>query len=73
MTGERKPSYEVVTAIDMARSADISPKRFRRALRRAWRAGEFHWHDLNHHWTVEIGSPEHDDMKRVLDRLTDLS
>jgi len=48
----------------MAKQAGIDPKRFRSALRK-----NFHWHQRYARWTVQIGSKEHDCMKRVLDRI----
>ncbi len=54
-----------VTAVDMAKEAGISPKRFRQALRKA----NLPWHSYYERWEVPEGSPEHEDMKRVLERL----
>ncbi len=53
---------EIVTAVEMAKSKGIDPKRFRAALR----AENFKWHLHNHPWAVPKGSPEHEDMRRVL-------
>lgn len=55
-----------ITAVEMARSAGIDPKTFRRALR----AEAFPWHGHNERWTVPVGSPQHNDMLRVLRSLT---
>lgn len=50
------------SAVEMAQSRGIDPKRFRAALRRAGLT----WHSHNGRWEVSIGSPEHADMVRVL-------
>ena len=57
-------SVAEVTAIEMARAVGIGELRFRRALRKAKPKLDWHEHDTN--WTVEEGSPEHEDMIRVL-------
>ena len=54
-----------VTAVEMARSEGVDPKRFRQALRDE----NLPWHRRNQRWTVSRNSPEHHDMLRVLDRL----
>jgi hypothetical protein len=56
---------ETITAMEMAKSAGISPKRFRAALR----AQRFSWHAANHPWIVPKGGSEHEDMQRVLANL----
>ena len=53
---------ETITAIQMAKKADIDQKEFRAALRRS----QFPWHALNAPWTVQRNSSEHQDMHRVL-------
>jgi hypothetical protein len=45
----------------MAREAGISGKRFRKGLRER----HFPWHK-SYTWTVQIGTDEHEEMKRVL-------
>ncbi len=57
---------DLVTAPDMARNAGIDPKKFRQALRDA----ELAWHKHGGRWKVFCDSPEHKDMLRVLNRLT---
>ncbi len=54
------------TAVEMAASAGVDRKLFRRHLR----AARLPWHSLNDPWTVIIDSPEYDDMRRVLATLT---
>ncbi|MEQ8246196.1 MAG: hypothetical protein RID42_00800 [Alphaproteobacteria bacterium] len=54
-----------ISAIDMARQANVEPKSFRRALR----AEGLTWHRHAERWTVDRGGPEHRDMTRVLNRL----
>lgn len=54
------------TAVEMARTQHIDPKRFRAALRNAGLG----WHSHNGRWEVSIGSPEHHDMQRVMATLT---
>jgi hypothetical protein len=56
---------EFVTAIELAQSANVDPKKLRAALRRQ----EFPWHKHGEHWTVERNGSEHRDMLRVLSRL----
>ncbi len=55
----------VVTAIEMANESGIDPKVFRAALREQ----DFPWHAHNARWEVQRGSPEHEQMRRVLDGL----
>ncbi|HTX75750.1 MAG TPA: isoleucine--tRNA ligase [Terracidiphilus sp.] len=55
-----------ITAIEMAREANIDPKRFREALRDE----NLGWHDPFERWTVETTSQEYEDMRRVLNGLT---
>ena len=55
-----------VTAIEMADESGTPPKKFRDALRRAG----LKWHGKGQRWTVEVGSKEHEDMKRALRSLT---
>jgi hypothetical protein len=54
-----------VTAQEMAKEAGVDPKLFRAELREAG----FSWHQHNDRWEVVHGSPEHDEMKAVLDRI----
>jgi hypothetical protein len=54
-----------VTAVELAREAGIDPKTFRAALRRE----RFPWHRHNASWTALRGSPQHENMLRVLSRL----
>lgn len=55
-----------VTAAEIARAADIDPKSFRAALRRA----NLNWHAHYEKWEVPFGSAEHRDMSDVLASLT---
>lgn len=55
------------SAAEMARQYDIAPKSFRQALR----AENLSWHEWNARWNPPDGSPEHDDMIRVAERLRD--
>jgi hypothetical protein len=52
----------MTTAVEMARQADVDPKRFRAALRKAG----LRWHSHNGRWEVVIDSSEHRDMVSVL-------
>jgi hypothetical protein len=54
------------TAVDMAKQAEIDPKKFRRALR----SERFRWHNFKDRWTVEPGSKERTAMQKVLDKLS---
>lgn len=54
-----------ITAIEMAESKGIYPKRFRDALQKA----QFQWHVHGEKWTVDENSPEHVAMKEVLKSL----
>ncbi len=54
-----------VTAVEMARSSGIDPKKFRKALRDE----KFPWHRHNERWTVQRDSSEYHDMQKVLNRL----
>ena len=56
---------QLITAKQMAESANISPKRFREALRQAG----LNWHLPYARWTVEVGTDEHRQMTKVLDQL----
>lgn len=56
----------MVTAADLARSADVDPKRFRAALRQA----NLDWHSHNGKWEVLHDSAEYRDMIEVLELLT---
>ncbi|MGD9508273.1 MAG: hypothetical protein AB7I59_11330 [Geminicoccaceae bacterium] len=58
----RRPGEDTTTAAEMARLHGIDPKRFRAALRRAG----LQWHSHNERWEVGIGSPERQDMERIL-------
>lgn len=53
----------MITAVEMARSRGIEPKAFRQALR----AADLKWHSHNDRWTVPLGSPEHQEMERILE------
>jgi hypothetical protein len=55
----------ITSAVEMARSRGIDPKRFRAALRGVG----LQRHSHNGRWEVRIGSTEHADMTRVLDTL----
>jgi hypothetical protein len=50
-----------ITAVELARQANIDPKALRAALRRAG----FRWHQHNAPWVAVEDSPEHHDMVRV--------
>jgi len=54
------------TAVEMARTHGVDPKRFRAALR----AAGLGWHSHNGRWEVVVDSPEHGDMERVMSTLT---
>jgi hypothetical protein len=57
---------EVVTAIDVAASFGLDPKRLRQALRDE----NLRWHRVKHaRWLAEKGSLEEADMTRVARRL----
>lgn len=56
----------MTTAAEMAKKAEIDPKRFRQALRDQ----NFPWHQHNERWTVELGSNEHKAMQQVLNKLS---
>jgi HNH endonuclease len=58
------PNYPV-SAVEMVRDHGVDRRTFRRALR----AARFPWHGWNERWTVERGSPEHQQMLGVLDDL----
>jgi hypothetical protein len=55
---------EWVTAVEMAKAAKLSPKRFRAELRKT----EFEWRKGRRYarWKVVRGSPQHADMLHVL-------
>jgi hypothetical protein len=55
----------ITTAVEMAKECGITPKKFRDALRLEGLV----WHDKGERWTVEVGSKEHEDMKRVRRKL----
>ena len=54
------------TAMDMANQGGMRPEKFRDALRKE----HFAWHEHNDRWTVEIDSVEHEEMKRVLRKMS---
>ena len=56
---------KVISANDLARAAGVDQKLFRDRLRQA----RLSWHVLNERWTVPKDSPQHLDMRRVLERL----
>jgi hypothetical protein len=61
---------EVVTAIDVATSFGLDPKRFRQALRDE----DLRWHRVKHaRWIADKGSTEEADMLRVARRLAETS
>ena len=56
----------LITAVEMARRAGVTPKSFRAALRKEC----LFWHEHPYQrWTVTINSREHADRRRVLNRL----
>ncbi len=55
-----------ITAATLARDAGVSPARFRRELQLAEERGEITWHRRGTHWQARVGSPEYDDLNRVL-------
>src|SRR5438067_6527542 len=59
------PDPDEVTAIQMAKEAGIRPKAFRHALDRE----KLSWHTHSAPWIVRRNSQQHDDMRRVLNRL----
>lgn len=56
---------QLITAVDMAVTSGIDPKRFRAALR----AANLDWHPHNGRWEVVRGSDQHQDMERVMAQL----
>ena len=54
-----------VSAVEMALDHGVDRRIFRRALR----AARFPWHGWNERWTVERGSPQHQQMRAVLQDL----
>ena len=57
----------LISAVEMAKRACVSPKSFRAALRKE----NFSWHDKPYmRWTVPINGREHADVRRVLNTLT---
>jgi hypothetical protein len=62
-------SKQVARAVDMARDAGVDSKKFRAALRHE----QLPWHHRNERWTVPHGGQQHDDMRRVLERLLNAS
>ena len=63
--GEIVMKADMIDAEEMGRNAGVNPKTFRSALRREG----FVWHRHYERWTVRRGSPEHKDMRRVLNTL----
>jgi hypothetical protein len=57
---------QTISAVEIAKSAGIDPKRYRGALRKA----RLPWHHHYERWTVPEGGAEHKDMFRVLKHLT---
>jgi len=57
---------KTTNAIEMAKAAGVAPKKFREALRDA----DLSWHSHNDRWTVDWGSTEHEEMRKVLHRMT---
>lgn len=55
---------QTITAKQMAEAAGVKYDSFLRALARAG----LRWHTLDDRWRVTLGSPEHEDMKRVMRR-----
>ncbi|RWK55701.1 MAG: hypothetical protein E5X43_09720 [Mesorhizobium sp.] len=53
---------KATTATDMAEAVGIEPKAFRRALR----AEHFDWHSRYSAWKVDVKSPQHLAMQKVL-------
>lgn len=53
------------SAADIARQYGLNPKTFRAALR----AEKFPWHEHYARWNPPEGSPEHQDMVRVAERM----
>jgi hypothetical protein len=58
-------SATTVTATEMAKEANVSPKMFRAVLRRQ----HFRWHTRDARWTVARDSYEHEEMRQVLQSL----
>lgn len=56
----------VTTAEEMAKQAGVSPKTFRRALRKE----KFAWHAHYDRWTVTVGGIEYTAMQRALGKLS---
>ena len=56
----------LITAVEMAKAMRVDLKTFRQALRDQ----HFPWHSDIEPWVVRKGSPEHEDMLRVLEALT---
>lgn len=67
MGPRREPATLIrrITAVEMARAADVDPKRFRAALR----AAQFDWHVPNTPWEMVADSVEHRDLQRILDQI----
>jgi hypothetical protein len=57
---EEKMTIPTTTAVETAKDAGISPKKFRRVLRNA----NLIWHGTGERWTAEVDSKEHEEMKR---------
>src|SRR5579864_2219818 len=55
-----------ITAIEMARKAQVNPELFRQVLCDE----NFDWHKPNDRWAVELGSEEHKAMQRVLSKIS---
>lgn len=61
-----QPASDEVTAMEMAGQANIALEAFRASLRNA----RLTWHSHRGDWTVTRGSPQHEDMLRVLRQMT---
>jgi len=57
---------KIITAIEMAKTAGVTEKAFRARLRKA----KFPWHVHSQRWEVVEGSPQHREMKTVLDAIS---
>ena len=62
MTGVFMGTNNRITAMEMAASVAVDLEAYKAALRSAGLT----WHKQGAPWTVERGSPQHDDMKSVM-------
>ena len=61
---------KTITAVEMAKEADVDAKKFREALRRVGaNCEDLKWHQHNARWIAQFDSKEHEAMKRVLNGL----